>query len=90
MNLNNNANIAAILPNIRDIFFAFDFSEHTIPVYERNKRCIRTSLKEKFETFEEYDEIDRLIVENSVESQAIGFQQGFSFAMNLIKGGAVV
>ena len=90
MDLNNNANIAAILPNIRDIFFAFDFSEQTTPAYEEKKEIITTSLKEKIKTFAEYDKLDSLITENAVESQVIGFQQGFAFAMNLIKGGAVV
>lgn len=73
------------LPSIRDLFFTFGVFGETTPEFEEKKSIIQGKLKEKFTAFAEYDEIDCLIMENDIESQATGFQQGFTFAINLLK-----
>lgn len=80
-----NLNTIEKFPNIRNLFFAFDIFEKTTPEFEEKKTAIQGKLMEKFTVFAEYDEIDCLMTENFVESQATGFQQGFAFAIKLLR-----
>lgn len=76
------------LPNLRDIFYQFELTNETTPEYDKLNEQIESKLNEAFPSFTEYNEIDILITNAIVESQVTGFEQGYRFAMGLIRGGA--
>ena len=77
------------LPDLRDIFDNFELTEGTTPKLEKLDKKISSKLKERFSTFEEYDEISDLLSAIIYEAQATGFEQGYKFSIGLIKGGFI-
>ena len=74
-------------PNLRDIFDSLELIDETTSEYEKLHEKLKVKLKERFPTFKEYDEIENLLLNIAYESQATGFEQGYKYAMGLIRGG---
>ncbi len=73
----------AKLPSARDIFNQFELTNLFTARYEELQKQLDKIIERKFTSLEERDEIDYLIADNCTEAQAMGFEQGFQFAVKL-------
>lgn len=79
-----------ITPDLKEIFFNFDFTEDTIPELEaaqiKSKKALdEVAIAHKL-TFEEYNKVATTASSESLYSQCLGFMQGFKWAVYLFTG----
>lgn len=74
-------------PSIRDIFNKFDLTDYTTEKYSKLEKQLSKKLGEIVPQFDKSDELDCLTTEMCVEAQAMGFEQGFAFAVKLLMNG---
>lgn len=77
-------------PNLKEIFFSFDFTDDTIPELEAahsESAEILSALRASHNlTLKEFDKLDSSITREAVMSQYMGFIQGFEWAVSLFTG----
>ena len=71
-------------PSIRDIYYQFELANYETPEYSNFYRELEKKLLEKFSSDGEYREIECFVVKVCSEAQAMGFEQGFACAANLM------
>ena len=79
-----------ITPDLKEIFFNFDFTEDTIPELEAARIKSKKALDEVAEAhklaFKEYDKLTVTAANEALYSQCLGFMQGFKWAVYLFTG----
>lgn len=77
-------------PSIRDIFFKFDFTNFPTTRYTELDKQFTEKLTAAVPQFDKNDELNCLATEGHVEAQAMGFEQGFAYAVKLFMQGVSV
>ncbi len=72
------------LPTLREIFYNSDLTEYTTAKFDKADKKFTALLKAVCKTFEEFDGIDTAATEKVVEAQALGFEQGFAYALSIL------
>lgn len=73
-------------PSIRDIFNQFDFTDFTTPKYEDLDKQFTEKLRAAVPQYDKNDEISCLATGCCIEAQAMGFEHGFAYAVQLLTG----
>lgn len=73
-------------PSIRDIFYKFDFADLPTTRYTELDEQFTKKLTAAVPQFDKNDELNCLATEIHVEAQAMGFEQGFAYAVQLLTG----
>lgn len=77
-------------PSIRDIFFKFDFVDLPTARYTELDKQFTEKLTAAVPQFDKNDELSCLATESHVEAQAMGFEQGFAYAIKPFMQGVSV
>lgn len=76
--------ILKICPSIRDIFFQSDFSSRTTSEYDELDKQFIEKLTAAVPQFDKNGEIIDLATGCCLEARAMGFEEGFAFAIKLL------
>lgn len=71
-------------PSVRDIYYKFEYDNFFTGEYSRRSQLLDFRLREIISSLNERNEIESLASNLSAESQAMGFEQGFSCAAGLV------
>ena len=74
-------------PSIRDIFYKFDFVDFPTARYTELDKQFTRKLTVAIPQFDKSDEISCIATECHIEAQAMGFEQGFAYAVKLLMNG---
>ncbi len=75
---------AVELPTLREIFYNSDLTEYTTAEFDKLDKELAAAIKAVCKTFKEYDAIDTAATGKAIEAQAIGFEQGFAYALSIL------